>query len=78
MSVSDSVGLELNTAVDLMDTPGVTVALSNAAHVDATLDLEESFVAPGGAPGVLDVPELHASCLIIAVAYGQDGVVDVV
>ena len=59
-----------------LDICWVGVAHGNTAHVDTTLNVEESFVAPGGVPRVLNNPVVHAA-LISAVSYSEDGVVDI-
>ena len=52
----------------------VAVAFGAGAHVHTTFHLEVTFVAPGVAPGVLDVPEILA--VFAAVAGGQHCMVD--
>ena len=41
---------EVESRADLLDFVGVRVAVSDTAHVHATLNLEETFVAPASAP----------------------------
>merc|ERR1719350_1335428 len=60
----------------LVDVLGVGVAISDSAHVDATLNIEEAFVAPAGAPRVLDHPVIHAT-FCCAIADGENGMVHI-
>ena len=54
---------------------GIGVALGRGAHVDVSLHLEESIVAPSCSPGILYVPELHS--VLSTVSDGQHCVIHI-
>ena len=68
---------KIEFAVDLRNAGGVRVAVSDSAHVDATLNLEEALVTPLGAPGVLHNPVVQARGSIVSIANGKNGVVHI-
>lgn len=59
----------------LLDLGWERVALSHTAHVDASLDLEESIVTPVSSPGVFDDPVVNT--VFGSVSNGDDSVVDI-
>jgi len=52
------------------------IALSDSAHVDSSLNLEETVVSPIGSPGILDDPVVD-TIFSGSISYGNDGVVDI-
>ena len=61
--------------VDLFDVHWEGVANGDTAHVDASLNLEETLVAPFGSPRVLDDPVIFT--FLRTVADSEHGMVDV-
>jgi len=69
-----SISLSLLTKSD--DFIWIGVADSDTAHVDASLDLEETFVSPLSAPGVLDNP-VWSAIISSSIADSEDSVVNI-
>ena len=70
--------LDCDSSLDLGDGLRVAVALSDAAHVDATLNLEETLVAPLRAPRVLDQPVVKSRVSVVSVSNSEHGMIDIV
>ena len=64
--------------INLLNRLGVAIALGDAAHVDATLNLEETLITPDSSPGVLNQPVVKSRRSVISVSNGKHGMVDII
>jgi len=53
----------------------VSIAFSDSAHINVSLDLEVALISPGITPGVLDEPVVNT--IFSSETDSEDGVVDV-
>lgn len=59
----------------LCDSSWVSIALSDTAHVNVSLDLEVALVSPVGTPGVLDEPVVNT--ILSSESNSKDCMVDI-